>query len=673
MKTSFLRIGTCIIIFFLLYSCERELEEYDLISEQRCERDDVVPDPFVITDFECQSNIELEDVEVIRNPSKTGINLSSFVGRYTDGQSPTDALTINFDNGLDLSTNALFKFKVKTAVTGTLRLDLLGGNAGDVTLETTIDGDQRWNEYEFDLIDYRNENFSSFQLIFNEGVSTSGSDEYLLDDLKFDPTIDPCEGVATDPSILNDFDCQQNQFLGADPTMSSVELVDNPFPQGINTSAHVGVYTDDGTQPFDNLQIVFDNPVDLSQNAVFSLKVYSTTAGPLIAKLEGGNTPLELTTNITALNQWVEYSFNFTPALNEGNNVLTLFFNAGGTMGAATDVYLIDDLRLEEFVDPCQGVTADLSIISDFECQQNYTLGLNPALISTVPNPDDTGINPSPQVGRYLEDGTQPFDNLLIDLGTPVDLSATPIFSIKILSSMAGPVIAKLEGGTTPLELTQDITVLNDWVEYSFDFSSVTGAGNDQLVIFFNAGQMNGTTQDIYFLDDLRFEADPCSEVVADCTGVAQDLKVINDFDCQQNYNMGNGAGINDAPTVQNPMVSCNNRSSNVGEYTDDGTMPFDNLFIPLNGPFDLTNNSTFSMDILTSNPTPLTVLAKLEGGTPVEVMADVTVTDEWQELTFDFSGAIGNRNTALVLFFNAGQANGSPADLYYIDNMRFE
>lgn len=673
MKTSLLQFaGLLLTCFVLLFSCEIEQTEYDLLTTERCTETDVVIDPFIVTDFECQSNIEISGVSVIRNPSETGINLSKFVGEYTDGASATDGLSINFSGGLDLSTNALFKFKVKTTITGTLQIQLLGGSSGIVTYDIIVSGNNTWTEYELDLIDQRNETFTEFLLIFNNGIQNSGQDVYLLDDIKFDPTIDPCEGITTDLSVINDFDCQQNFFLGDDPTQTSAPLIDNPFMSGINTSAHVGTYTDNGTEAFDNLLIEFGAPIDLSQNALFKLKVYATMTAPLLVKLEGGSTPIEIAATINTVNQWVEYSFNFTDAIGSGNTTMVIFFNAGNTNGSMEDVYYIDDLRFEEFIDPCAGVTPDLSIISDFECQQNYTLGVNPAVISVVENIDTSGVNMSDFVGEYLDDGTQPFDNLLINFGTSIDLSTTPLLKIKVYSSMTAPLLAKLEGGT-PLEIFADIDVVNQWKEYTFDFTAAIGQGNTTLVLFFNAGQNNGTVQDSYFIDDIQFVVDDCAEIVADCTGVTPDLTIIADFDCQQNYNLGNDPTINDAPTVQNPNVDCGNRSSNVGQYIDDGTAPFDNLFINLNTAFDLSANSTFRMKVLTSNPTPLPVLAKLEGGTAVEIFADITVTGEWVELSFDFTAAIGAGNDKLVLFFNAGQTNGTTTDIYHIDDLRFE
>ena len=168
MKTPLFRYCLLALVIVLLHSCERELERYELITFERCESENVVANPFVVTDFECQSNIDINGVEVIRNPSETGDNLSRFVGEYVDGASATDALTIDFNGGLDLSTNATFTFKVKTTITGTLEIQLLGDPSGMATYEVIIAGNERWIEYSVDLIDEREKTFDQINLIFTQ-------------------------------------------------------------------------------------------------------------------------------------------------------------------------------------------------------------------------------------------------------------------------------------------------------------------------------------------------------------------------------------------------------------------------------------------------------------------------------------------------------------------------
>jgi len=490
--------------------------------------------------------------------------------------------------------------------------------------------------------------------------------------LVLNPTIDPCEDVVEDLSIINDFECQQNYFLGDPNQNSSVEVIDNLTPDMINNSRAVGLYKDNGTEPFDNLLIDFNGTIDLT-DPLFKIKIYTSVAGNLLVKLEGG-TAVEITKPITELNRWVEYTFNFKDAVANGNTQMLLFFNAGATNGTAEDLYYIDDLRFEEFVDPCDGVAEDLSIINDFECQENYDLNLDPAnpAVIKVENPNPNTVNMGELVGQYTDNGTEPFDNLLIDFNQAIDLSVKSEFNIKIHSSMTAPILAKLEGGTV-YESRATIDVVGEWKNYKFDFSPAINNGNTRLVLFFNFEQTNGTATDIYFIDDLRFteSTNACGVIVENCANTTQDLSIISDFDCQQNYFLGANPANTDAPVVQNPNVSCENRSSNVGSYIDNGTDPFDALFIDLGSPIDLSTKNQLKIKVLT--PKAIPILAKLEGGTAVEIQVTANIVDEWAEYTFDFSSAVGNGNDKLVFFFNAGNTDGTTQDQYFVDDIRFE
>ncbi|MFD0860590.1 hypothetical protein ACFQ1M_00095 [Sungkyunkwania multivorans] len=656
-----------VFIFLAAISCEESLQEFDLISIVPCTDTNVIENPFIISDFECQNNVTIEDLSIVRNPTETGINTSLFVGEYTDGSSANDGLTINYGSSINLSENGVFRFKLRSQITGELQVKLQNDSSGEVALSSTVFGGDGWQQQEFEFNEFEGFSFNKIIIVFNAGVETNGEDIYYIDDLRFDPTIDPCEDIEVDLSVINDFECQQNYFLG-DPNQGDtvVPIVDNPSISGINTSESVGQYTDNGTEPFDNLLIDFGEPIDLSANAQFSIKVFSSIQAPVIAKLEGGSADVERTATIQEANQWVELTFDFTEAQGAGNTRLILFFNAGNNNGTEDDIYYIDDLRFVPFVDVCAGVVTDLSIISDFECQQNYTLA-NANGIPVVDNPNPNDVNDSDLVGSYTDDGTEPFDFLLVDFGQPFDLSGRPELNIKVLSSSAVPLTAKLEGGTTPLEITANIDVVDEWKNYKFDFTSAIGSDNTRLVIFFNSGQTDGSIQDIYYIDDIRFTTVDCSEIVEDCTGVQPDLSIVNDFDCQQNYGAF-GAGF----IVQNPNISCENRSSNVGQYTDNGTDPFDALIISFGQAIDLSVNNQFKIKVLSSMAAPL--LAKLEGGTtPVEIYQDIAVVGEWTEISYDFSVAQGNGNTTLVLFFNAAETNGTLQDIYYIDDLRFE
>ena len=297
-------------------------------------------------------------------------------------------------------------------------------------------------------------------------------------------------GQCSDPVITN-FECgDANQtILG-----NGINSVVNTFQSGINKSANIGEYTDDGTSGWDNLLIDFVSEIDLTSNPYLSFKLYSTTSIQVLAKLEGGS-EIELWSDYSLENTWEEFNFDFSDAVANGNTKLVLFFNAAQESGTSSDIYYVDDIRFTNS-------TNNYPTISDFE-------SLNPSVplsgnIQTVSNPFYDGINTSTSVGEFIDDGTNGWDNLLIDFDNEIDLSSNPFLTFKLHSSSSIQVLAKLEGGTDA-ELWSDYSAENTWEEFNFDFSTSIGNGNTKLILFFNAAQESGTSTDIYYIDDIRF------------------------------------------------------------------------------------------------------------------------------------------------------------------------
>ena len=157
-----------------------------------------------------------------------------------------------------------------------------------------------------------------------------------------------------------------------------------------------------------------------------------------------------------------------------------------------------------------------LPLITDFECTAP-SVGSYPSTLTTVTNPSSTGINTSANVGRYVDDGTQGWDALVFDFGSPIDLSTNNILKIKLYSPSSIQILAKLEGGTANREVWSDFSInegpLNSWIEFNFDFSgynnnsSSGGDMNTKIVLFFNANVTTGTTTDTYHIDDIRLDS----------------------------------------------------------------------------------------------------------------------------------------------------------------------
>ena len=291
-------------------------------------------------------------------------------------------------------------------------------------------------------------------------------------------------------------------------------------------------------------------------------------------------------------------------------------------------------------------------IITNFECgmpTQNI-LGNG---ITSISNLYQTGINNSINIGQYTDDGTNGWDNLMFDYSTEIDLSSYPYLSFKLYSPSSIQVMVKLEGGTA-VEKWSDFSSINTWEEFNYDFSDAVSNGNTKVVLFFNAGVQTGTTNDVYYIDDIRW---------SNSTSI---LPIISDFESLNS----SVPMIGDIQKVSNPYHSELNTSTNVGQYTDDGTNGWDNLMFDYSTEIDLSSYPYLSFKLY--SPSSIQVMVKLEGGTAVEKWSDFSSINTWEEFNYDFSDAVSNGNTKVVLFFNAGVQTGTTNDVYYIDDIKW-
>ena len=151
----------------------------------------------------------------------------------------------------------------------------------------------------------------------------------------------------------------------------------------------------------------------------------------------------------------------------------------------------------------CEGVDSDLSILSDFECQENF---IYPVSLSKIANISNAGLNTSENIGRFIDNGNDAWDALIIDYGEAIDLSSNNILKFKFYSTASVKVLAKIEGGTSA-ELWSEFSNINVWQQFSFDFSEAIYNGNTKLVLFFNGGVTTGNTEDLYYFDDLEWNS----------------------------------------------------------------------------------------------------------------------------------------------------------------------
>ena len=122
---------------------------------------------------------------------------------------------------------------------------------------------------------------------------------------------------------------------------------------------------------------------------------------------------------------------------------------------------------------------------------------------------------------------------------------------------------------------------------------------------------------------------------------------------------------------VANPDFDKVNSSCFVGKVTKSAVNTWDNNQIYFNSKFDLSANGGFKIKVYSANP-GYTVLLKLESivnpSLNTEIDLTTTKTNEWEELTFNFSTTHDNKYDKIVLIFDLSSAS---TNTYYFDDLK--
>jgi hypothetical protein len=124
------------------------------------------------------------------------------------------------------------------------------------------------------------------------------------------------------------------------------------------------------------------------------------------------------------------------------------------------------------------------------------------------------------------------------------------------------------------------------------------------------------------------------------------------------------------ATVVDNPFPSDENPSSVVGKIVRDGGDVWAGSYLTV-PPIDFTTETTINMRVYSVFP-GLLVKFKLEGdGVATEKDAITTGTNEWEILTWSFSGEASEIYNKLVLMFDFGNTgNGTESSTFYFDDI---
>jgi hypothetical protein len=120
-----------------------------------------------------------------------------------------------------------------------------------------------------------------------------------------------------------------------------------------------------------------------------------------------------------------------------------------------------------------------------------------------VSNSKSGGINTSAKVLETVH-GNETWAGILVDMTNKFNFTSAKTISVKIYAPATGTMRIKLENKDNTSEFVEkdvDVTVANQWVEVSIDFSDAGSSNFNRLVLFPGWNVANAGT---YYIDDIK-------------------------------------------------------------------------------------------------------------------------------------------------------------------------
>jgi PKD repeat protein len=444
-------------------------------------------------------------VPIVDNPNPNDVNQSEKVGSYTKvaGSETWAGTSARLNESIDFSQTRAIAVDVYSPAVGTpVLFKVENGSNADIFAESLQNTSvaNEWETLVFNLPDVdQAETYSIVALFFN--FDESGQDEtYLFDNIRL-----------TDPVEIGlplDFEAGISSYSFTEFDGAPTQVLLNPDPSGINTSAHVAeVFKVDGAGAFAGSFIDIDNPVDLAISDRLAVKVWSPVADvSMTIKLENPDTggEVEASAMIPTANEWVEIEFDMSAGDPTESWTRIVYFFDIGNPGVGQRFYF-DQLNYAGDTGP-----NELLLPLTFEGALDYTFtNFGGASTMVINNPDPSGLNNSNKVAnQFKQELAETWGGSFLTLEEPIDFSQTTTMSMDVWSPKAGAtVLLKLEDSNSLYEIEVPATVseANTWEKLTFDFTDIDLSETvDIVVVFMDFGTV-GMEEDFYF-DNIQLE-----------------------------------------------------------------------------------------------------------------------------------------------------------------------
>jgi len=663
---------------------------------------------------------------VIDNPDASGINTSDkvlSVNKTVDAQVYAGA-SIPLAEPIDFANGTTISLKVWSPRAGTPILFKIEDSSsprddnGNPTVFVEIQVNSTlvntWEELTIDL--NSNDSFSTSNtydtVIVFPDFGTAGKGElFYFDDIQLASSeSEPVKLPITFDDAAVSYTVNGFGALDFGPIPAAV--IDNPDASGINTTAKVlSVNKLADAQVYAGASIPLAGPIDFTNGTSISFKVWSPRAGtPILFKIEDSSSPkdangnptvfVEIQVNSTLVNTWEELTIDLTSSesFSTSNSYDTVIvFPDFGTAGKG-ELFYFDDIKL------ATGGTGGEGTIGGTEpssAAPTPTLAAaNVISIFSDAYTDPAGVNYYPDWGQATQyEMVSPGGNAAIKysevnyqgiiIGEELDVTEFETVHIDVWSgdytSIAFFLISQGSG-----EQKVDLNVTpNQWNSIDVPLSDFTDQGltiNDLKEFKFDVNPDAGGT---FYIDNLYFAKSDTSTGGGTDTGggTISGTPPLNPI----NFEAG-GFGANWTWTVfendsnpaleilANPDPSGINSSSTVAKFTAlQAGQPFAGVESKRNEDigdftFDASNSTVKIMVYKTVISDVGLKFSEANGEAQQEVRVTNTKVNEWEELTFDLSGSIGEGITGVItqiIIFPDFQDRAAD-NVVYFDNITF-
>ncbi len=446
---------------------------------------------------------------VTANPKVSTENPSSTVARIVrDGGAIYAGAKILLTNNLDFSVKTKISMKVyTTAPVGTVvKFKLEGaGASAEVDALTTVSG--KWETLEWIFAGTSNDlNEIVFMFDFGKVGDGSTTSTFYFDDVE--QVLGPPAPLPATLPIDFEADVVSSDFISFSGAQASV--ISNPKKGGINTSNTVCQIVRNGGNFWAGSMLFLDSNLDLSNNWLISMKVFTTAPVGTRIKLElekaGAKTNLDYLTTVSG--EWEVASWNFYGQTNDFNKINFMFDFGKIGDSSATSTFLFDDVQQSTGSVIPDALPTSLPV--DFEQSVVTTDFINVygAITSVIANPQIDANNPSATVCQFVRSGGAPWAQSKLVLKDFMDYSTQSAISMKVFTDAPVGTLLKLKVESTKAgfanEKNVNTTVSGAWATYTWDFSGDPPVYNVLTFMLGYATPNDASKNATFLFDDIK-------------------------------------------------------------------------------------------------------------------------------------------------------------------------